>query len=422
MSVTTASSVYDCVIIGAGPAGLFAAEKLSEKGLRVAICDQMPSPARKLLMAGLSGLNLTHSLPRPAFDQKYGPRTEQVSRWLDSFGPEQLRHWAQGLGQETYIGASGRVFPTAMKASPLLRAWRQKLSDLSVEIFTKYRWIDITKHTTGLFETKFEVKSGAGAEIVTFQSRSILCATGGASWPRLGSDGSAIEILKRQDIGYTPFQASNCGFYSDLPADFFDKHHGKVLKTLNLTYQDQTIRGSLMITKYGFEGPPLYHLSSLIRRDLAQGPRDLRLDFKPHTRREDLLKQCQNKPRGSASLSTYLSKQFRLKSPISALLTQKKTAAALQDPQTLVQMLKDYPLTLTATAPLTRAISSAGGINFEELSDGLMLHKIPGCFLAGEMIDWEAPTGGYLLQACFSSANLAAQHIVDYLQEPHSNR
>lgn len=407
------SSIYDCVIIGAGPAGLFAAEKLAEKGLRIAVCDQMPSPARKLLMAGLSGLNLTHSLPRPAFDQKYGPHMQEISRWLDAFGPDDLRQWAHDLGQETYIGASGRVFPTAMKASPLLRAWRQKLSDLSVEIFTKYRWIDITKLQNGEFHTKFETES----ESVTFQSKTVLCATGGASWPRLGSDGSAIDILKKEEIEYTPFQASNCGFYSDLPADFFEKHHGKVLKTLNLKYGDHSIRGSLIVTKYGFEGPPLYHLSSQIRDDLLQGPVTLTLDFKPHTKIDDLLKQCQRKPRGSASLSTYLSKQFRLKSPISALLSQNKSAGNLQEPEILADMLKNYPLTLTAPAPLNRAISSAGGIVFDALSDGLMLEKIPGCFLAGEMIDWEAPTGGYLLQACFSSANWAAHHISAYLQK-----
>ncbi len=401
---------YDCLIIGAGPAGLFAAEKLAEKGYHIALCDRMPSPGRKLLMAGLSGLNLTHSQPRPAFDSMYATSREKVSFWLDHFDANDLCHWAHHLGQETYIGASGRIFPKAMKASPLLRQWQKKLSELSVTWHLRHNWQDMLSDADG-YQCQFMTPEG----LRTYHAKTVLFATGGGSWPKLGSDGLALAKLQQFDISTHPFMPSNCGFYSDLSSDFLQKHAGKPLKTLTISFKEQNLRGSLMITQYGFEGAPLYQLSGPLRTALQKRPVIVYLDFKPHTSIEKLRQLLADKPRNSASLATYLAKTLRLKSPVSALLHHVFSKKDLANPDFLANSLKKYPLTLTKAASLEKAISSAGGVQFEAVTPHLMLKKLPGCFVAGELLDWEAPTGGYLLQACFSSAYCAANAIASYL-------
>lgn len=391
-------------IVGAGPAGLMAAEKLSAAGLQVTIYEGMHTAARKFLMAGRGGLNLTHSEPFELFVTRYREAQVMLAPLIAEFSPLDLRAWCEALGQETYVGTSGRVFPRAMKASPLLRAWLIRLQQQGVTINYGQRWI-------GWRDDALLFRDQAGVE-ASINADAILLALGGASWPRLGADGSWQKILAARGVDIVPLRPANCGFVIPWSPIFREKYAGQPLKTIILTSQEQDFQGESIITKQGMEGGVVYAASALLREQIEkQGKAQITIDLKPDLSVEQLRQRLQ-KARGRDSLSNHLRKVAGL-SPVAVglvqeILHQKKGL----DP---VLMIKALPLVLTATAGLERAISSAGGVPFSEINSSFMLKRIPGVFVAGEMLDWEAPTGGYLLQATFSTAVRAASGIQAFL-------
>ncbi|MFN3827338.1 MAG: TIGR03862 family flavoprotein [Micavibrio sp.] len=393
------------VIIGAGPAGLMAAEKLSAAGADIHVYDRMPSPARKFLMAGRGGLNLTHSEPLSKFTTRYREAEEWLAPMIEEFSPEDLRGWCEGLGQETFVGTSGRVFPKAMKASPLLRAWLQRLGDAGVKFHFNMTWKGWDQESLSFVD-----KEGI---VSTVKSDALLLALGGASWAKLGSDAAWVSILEDRGIKIRSFRPANCGFNIAWSPIFREKFSGTPVKSVLLKVGDDTVLGEMVITRSGIEGSAVYALSSLIRTEIEQkGKAYLFLDLKPDVSAEDL-RQKMGKPKGRDSLSNHLRKAAGL-SPVAVglvqeILHQKKGA----DP---VVVIKNLPLVLTGSSGLERAISSAGGIKREQIDgQSMMLKNLSGVFVAGEMIDWEAPTGGYLLQACYSTAVRASNGILSYL-------
>jgi uncharacterized flavoprotein (TIGR03862 family) len=399
----------EALVLGAGPAGLFAAERLAARGLRVAVLDAMPSVARKLLIAGRGGLNLTHSEPLPAFAARYGERAAALGPMLDAFGPGDLRAWADGLGAETFVGSSGRVFPRALKASPLLRAWLRRLASLGVEIRARHRW-------TGFDEDGgFRVETPAGASVL--RPRAALLALGGASWPRLGSDAAWVPLLAARGVRILPFRPANVGFEAAWSPRFAERAEGEPLKNLELSIGGQRARGELVLTRTGIEGGAAYALSAPIRDAIERdGSAVVTLDLRPGLGEADLRARL-SRPRGAESGSTWLRKAIGGGGPLYPLL-RELAPDALGDLARLAAALKALPLRLTGVRPIERAISSAGGVAFDEVDDALMLRRLPGVFVAGEMLDWEAPTGGYLLQACFSTAARAAEGMAERLRRP----
>jgi uncharacterized flavoprotein (TIGR03862 family) len=389
-------------IVGAGPAGLMAAEVIATAGFAVTVFEKMPGIGRKFLMAGRGGLNLTHCEPLERFPAHYGAAADWITPILAAFPPSALMAWCDGLGQSTFVGTSGHVFPHRMKASPLLRAWRHRLEDLGVTFITKTRW---TRWNAGVLSF---------ADGSTHTADAVVLALGGASWPRLGADGVWTALLP--DINITPLKPANCGFEVEWSAIFSARHAGAPLKRIALTLQDVTIQGELMITAKGIEGGAIYALSALAREAIARdGSALAHLDLRPDMTAETLTARL-TEPRGRASLSNYLRKRAGL-SPVAIGLVQE----ALHSVQTLglVELIKSLPLRLTAPFGLDRAISTAGGIALAELDDQLMLRRWPGVFAAGEMLDWEAPTGGYLLQGCMATGAAAGRGVLNWLQ--HSN-
>ncbi len=389
------------VIIGAGPAGLMAAEKLLAENVAVIIYERMPTAARKFLMAGRGGLNLTHSEPLDKFLTRYGPAADFLRPYIDAFTPDDLRAWCEGLGQETYVGSSGRVFPKAMKASPLLRAWLARLQQAGAKVHYGQTWQGWQGDKL-IFTDATEEKPDA-----------ILLALGGASWPKLGSDGGWVGILKDLNIAIKPLRPANCGFTTLWSPIFRTKFAGTPLKPVTLSCGDQEVQGEVMITENGIEGGAVYALSSAIRTEIeAKRKCTITLDLRPDVTLPELQARLK-KPRGRDTLSNHLRKAGGL-SPVAIglvneVLHQRKGA----DPALLT---KSLPLTLNGTAGIERAISSAGGIALNEVDQNFMLKKMPGVFVAGEMLDWEAPTGGYLLQATFSTAVQAAKGITAFLR------
>ncbi|WP_371859444.1 TIGR03862 family flavoprotein [Gluconobacter thailandicus] len=389
-------------IIGAGPAGLFAAEYLSAHGCRVEIFEQMPSVGRKLLMAGQSGLNLTHSEPLDRFITRYGAAQDWLSPALHAFSPDNLRDWAENLGQPCFSGTSGRVFPKSMKASPLLRTWLGRLAEQGVIIRTRHRftgWDDKT--------LRFETPEGA----VTVSPDAVILAMGGASWSRLGSDGKWADLFAAETA---PFAPANCGFTPDWSDDFLRRHEGNILHSVGLSFENQKTRGDLTITARGLEGSALYALSARLREAIArEGRATMLLDLRPTLSEDTALKRLQaQRPR--ESLSNRLRKAFALDSIARELLRDATPKDAT--PHQLTQTLKALPVTLTGTDTLDRAISTAGGLRQDALDEHFMIRSKPGVFAAGEMLDWEAPTGGYLLQGCFSTGLAAAQGVLGWLE------
>ena len=377
-----------------------AAETLSSQGIAVTIYERMPTAARKFLMAGRGGLNLTHSEPLEKFLARYGTAEEFLTPYIQDFTPHDLRSWCEGLGQETYIGSSGRVFPKAMKASPLLRAWLARLQTAGVKIEYGHMW-----------------RGWDGADLVfndtkKIEAKAVLLALGGASWAKLGSDGSWVNILAAKNVNIAPLRPANCGFVTAWSPIFRTKFAGQPVKPVVLSCGEHETQGEVMITQAGIEGGAVYALSSIIRTEIeSKGKCIVTLDLRPDITLEDL-QQRLKKPRDRDTLSNHLRKAGGL-SPVAIglvneVLHQKKGA----DPARLIKAL---PLTLTGTAGIERAISSAGGIKLNEVDQGFMLKKIPGVFVAGEMLDWEAPTGGYLLQATFSTGVQAAKGIIAFL-------
>jgi uncharacterized flavoprotein (TIGR03862 family) len=394
-------SVRQVHVIGAGPAGLMAAERLAQNAVQVVVHDRMPSVARKLLMAGRGGLNLTHSEPLDRFATRYGDAQPTVSRWVQAFSPADLTRWVEGLGQPTFVGSSGRVFPKAMKASPLLRAWLTRLETLGVHIRTRSRWIGWKDGALA-----FDTPGGQQLE----RPDAVVLALGGASWPRLGSDGAWTAWL---DAPTTPFRPANVGFDLAWSPLFRKRFAGQPLKGIALSHGDRSVRGEAMIARYGLEGGAVYALSAPLRDAVqAAGHAEVRIDLKPDLDIDRLTTRL-DRPRGKASLSNHLRKTAGLDPAAVALLHEAGPPPA--EPRALAQRIKALPLRLTGVQGLERAISSAGGIRLGGLDAGLMLRDRPGVFVAGEMLDWEAPTGGYLLQASFASGVIAAQGVIDWL-------
>ena len=384
-------------VVGAGPAGLMAAEKLAGAGLKVVVHEAMPSPARKLLMAGRGGLNLTHSEPEAAFLRRYGEAAPTVVGWLERFSQADLRTWAEGLGQETFVGSSGRVFPKAMKASPLLRAWLQRLAALGVELRVRSRWTGFEGE-----RLKFQIPDG----FVVERPAAVVLALGGASWPRLGSDGCWRPWLEEKGVAVTPFRPANAGFDIAWSAVFAERFAGQPLKPVALSHGDGAVRGEAMITRYGLEGGAVYALSAGLRDTIArEGSATLTVDLRPDLSIEALTERL-SRPRGKDSLSNWLRKAAGL-SPAAIGLLREIPGDVPAGAEKLARRLKAVRLKLTGIQGLDRAISSAGGIGLNQVDQNLMLEALPGVFVAGEMLDWEAPTGGYLLQASLASGLVA---------------
>ena len=398
----------DVAIVGAGPAGLMAAEIIASAGHRVTVFDRMAAPARKFLLAGRGGLNLTHSEPLESFLKRYGSGAgdDAVRRAVRHFSPETLIAWANSLGQETFVGSSGRVFPKTMKASPLLRAWLQRLDGLGIVLKARHNWRGFGENRSLLF-------NDANNAPVTFAPDATILALGGASWPRLGSDGSWVASLQSAGVQITPLAASNCGVtvaWSDVLKSRFA---GAPLKRISVTVDGITQRGAAVITAQGLEGGVVYAVGPAIRRALQHdGRARITIDLKPDVSEADLAQRIA-RPRGSQSLSNHLRKAAALDPQGIALLREVPMPT---EPEDLSKLIKNVPLEITGLCSLERAISTAGGVSSEALDESCMLKSCPGIFVAGEMLDWDAPTGGYLLQGCFATASLAAVGALRWLR------
>lgn len=410
-------------IIGGGPAGLMAAEVLVDAGHRVDIYDAMPSPGRKLLRAGIGGLNLTHSAAAEQFLASYGKRQDMIAPHLHAFGARELRAWAQQLGIETYVGSSGRVFPTSMKAAPLLRAWLQRLRSAGVRLHMRHRWLgwqaDQPASATHL---RFTTPEGE----ISVDTDAVVLALGGASWAKLGSDGAWVPWLRERGIQVADLQPANCGFDvagrddSGWSEHFRSRYAGQPLKSVTLRFDDQHghthVRpGECMVTATGLEGSLIYALSAPLRDTLAaQGTLTLHLDLAPG-RSLERLRTDLARPRGTRSMASHLQSKAAITGVKAGLLRECASAADMADPGRLATLLKNLPLRLIAPRPIDEAISSAGGVRFEELDPQLMLHALPGVFCCGEMLDWEAPTGGFLLSGCFATGRAAGAGALKWL-------
>lgn len=400
------------VIIGGGPAGLMAAEALMHGGLQVDVFDAMPSLGRKFLLAGIGGLNITHSEPYEMFCDRYDERQPALQAMLDGFPPTALRQWVHGLGVETYVGTSGRVFPAQMKAAPLLRAWLHRLRAGGVRLHVRHRWLGWNEAGA----LRFDTPQGE----ITITPQATVLALGGASWPQLGSDAAWVPWLAAKGVSIAPLQSANCGFDVAWSEHLIDKHAGAPLKTVALHFTDATGRrferqGELAISAHGVEGSLIYAVSRLLREEInARGRATFTLDLCPAKTQAEVLAQVSH-PRGSRSLASHLQSRLGIKGVKLTLLHEVLNKQQMNDPATLAATLKNLPITVTATRPMAEAISTAGGVRFEHLDHHLMLTHLPGTFIAGEMLDWEAPTGGYLLTACMASGFAAGRGVMAWL-------
>ena len=402
-----------CVaVIGGGPAGLMAAEALAAGGVHVDLFDAMPSVGRKFLLAGKGGLNLTHSEPFDAFAARYGARRHVIEPMLRAFGPAELRAWAQALGVSTFVGSSGRVFPIDMKAAPLLRAWLARLRAAGVVFHMRHRWLGWEATNNALL--RFATPRGEATQAFD----AVVLALGGGSWARLGSDGAWVPLLAQRGADLAPLQPSNCGFDVAGWSEFFrTRFAGHPMKTVALSVRaahgtafEQV--GEFVITEGGVEGSLIYAASALARELIAaDGSAVIHLDLLPG-RSADFVQAEVARPRGSRSLATHLKSRLGIDGVKAALLHELLPRETIADPARLAAAIKALPLTLVRPRPLDEAISSAGGVRFEALDEGLMLRALPGVFCAGEMLDWEAPTGGYLLTACMASGAAAAHGVL----------
>jgi uncharacterized flavoprotein (TIGR03862 family) len=411
MSGNTAATV---AIVGGGPAGLMAAEVLAAAGIRVDVYDAMPSVGRKFLLAGVGGMNITHSEPFEPFLRRYGARSTALQPLLAAFDGPALREWVHGLGIDTFVGSSGRVFPVEMKAAPLLRAWLQRLRASGVTLHARHRWLGWDAQGA----LRFTTPDGERA----VNADAVLLAMGGASWPRLGSDGAWVPLLGERGVEIAPLAPANCGFDIGWSEHLQSKCAGAPLKAVVATFTDRnghtvSKQGECVVTAGGIEGSLIYALSAALRDTIAeQGSATLYLDLAPG---RDLARVTAEvaQPRGSRSLSSHLASKVGIKGVKAALLYEVLGKDGMADPARVAGAIKALPLELKAPRPIAEAISSAGGVRFEALDGGLMLRALPGVFCAGEMLDWEAPTGGYLLTACFASGRAAARGILGWLEQ-----
>ncbi len=412
MAVQRVNHNGTAAVIGGGPAGLMAAEVLVAGGARVDVYERMPSVGRKFLMAGKGGLNLTHAEESGLFLSRYGARRERIRPMLESFGAGALREWAKGLGVETFVGSSGRVFPAGMKAAPLLRAWLHRLRAAGVKFHVRHRWLGWTERG----ELRFDTPHGAQ----TRRADAVVLALGGGSWSRLGSDAGWVSLLEQRGVRVAPLRPANCGFDIGWSDHFRSKFAGQPLKSVVASFTDSSGRlfrqqGECIVTDTGIEGGLVYALSAQLRNEIeANGSALLHLDLLPG-RELSRVEQDIAHPRGSRSLSSHLQSRLGLKGVKAGLLREVVRGRDFESPTLLAHALKDLPLRLVAARPIDEAISTAGGVAFEALDDRLMLRALPGVFCAGEMLDWEAPTGGYLLTACFATGRAAGVGALDWL-------
>ncbi len=388
-----------------------AAETLARAGVGVVLFERMPRLARKLLLAGRGGLNLTHSEPIENFISRYRGAAPHLRAAIEAFPPADLRAWCEALGQETFVGTSGRVFPRAMKTSPLLRAWMQRLAALGVEVRLGHRWTGWNAKNQLVFE--------ASAGEITIDAACAVLALGGASWPRLGSDASWVAPFEGAGIEVAPLAPSNCGVRVQWSEIFRTRFAGAPLKRIALAIGDESARGEAMITAEGIEGGAVYALTPLIRNAIAtNGRAGLAIDLRPDASESDLVARLA-RPRGKQSLATYLRKALHLDAPALGLLQEAAhkaaTPLAAMPADAVARLIKSVPVEVTGLMPIERAISTAGGVSFDAIDETYMLRARPGTFVAGEMLDWEAPTGGYLLQASFATGRAAANGALSYL-------
>lgn len=387
-------------IIGGGPAGLMAAEALAQHGARVTLFDAKPSVGRKFLIAGKGGLNLTHAEPHEKFLSRYGVRRPQLEPLLHAFGPDDIREWAHGLGVETFVASSGRVFPKGLKAAPLLYAWRERLRAAGVVFHLRHKWLGWDAAGALQFATPQGEKSICPDAVVL--------ALGGASWPELGSDGGWVSVLAARGVDIAPLKPANCGFDVGW-SEPFRRFAGQPIKPAILTFRDFRQRGEFIVTETGFEGSLIYAVSASLREELAaQGQAIIELDLTPDVSLPQLTQKLAR--RGSRSVSSQLAR-LGIKGAKAGLLREVLPPDVFHDPARLASAIKALPVTLTAPRPLAEAISTAGGVRFEALDARLMIRALPGVFCAGEMLDWEAPTGGYLLTACLASGRAAGEGV-----------
>jgi len=407
-------------VIGGGPAGLMAAEVLAQQGLRVDVYDTMPSVGRKFLMAGKGGMNITHSEPLAPFLGRYGARREHIAPLLDALGPDALRGWLSGLGVETFVGSSGRVFPSDMKAAPMLRAWLHRLKESGVRFHMRHQWIGWASVDGQRDSKQHALRFATPDGELHVLADAVVFALGGASWPRLGSDATWVPMLEARGVSITPLLPSNCGFDADWSEHFRERFAGQPVKPVAITVTDvdgkvQNRKGEFISTETGIEGSLVYALSAAIRdRLLADGEAVIHLDLAPAHTVEHVVEEV-TRPRGSRSMSSHLHSRLGITGVKAGLLRECLSKDDFADTTRLAHSIKALPLRLTRMRPIEEAISTAGGVTFEALDAHLMLRQIPGAFCAGEMLDWEAPTGGYLLTACFASGLVAGRGAAAYL-------
>ncbi len=423
-------------IIGGGPAGLMAAQVAAQAGLQVDVYDAMPSAGRKFLLAGKGGLNLTHAEGFGPFISRYGVRSERMADLLKEFGAKEVQDWAQALGVNTFVGSSGRVFPKDMKAAPLLRAWLHQLRTAGVQFHMRHRWLGWVNGVQDPPSSPHNLEFSTSQGPVSVQTDAVVLALGGGSWARLGSDGAWAPLLVQRGVDVKPLLPSNCGFdvgraangdaggevRSGWTAHFSSRFAGVPFKTVAITVRSDDAltprfsrQGEFVATSTGVEGSLIYAASSWLREDIAaHGRATFYLDLLPGKSPEQVLAEVRH-PRGSRSLSSHLKSRLKLDGIKAAILHEMLSKEAFNQPETLAAAIKALPIHLTSARPLDEAISSAGGVAFADLSPALMIQNVPGMFCAGEMLDWEAPTGGYLLTACLSSGAAAGRGVAHYL-------